>query len=849
MFDAGNRNPSVWFDGQLQFTRRGVVTATWILTPIQRGRTFEDKKVVVEGHRALFRSLVGREFLLRGSLVWSDPVTVVDRMIDQIPLDERPAWVEECDATLDQLADIPLGARLWTLTVPLSVGGAGALQTTARAAVADLIDTLGLPPARPSDAELKVYRDKAARIGESLFSAFKPRPATVAENVWMLRNASLRGWSGDIDPTAEPALAAELTTSGQASIGEPHLDEGGLTDLDGKPVKNVVEALRRRILKVSTAEEVTTYQAGIVLAQEPPSGMLVPGSEYLGALDETGFFADIAIRGRVISNHEARRKNKRAGNQQNDQASQIGDEVDLSFGLHEAARLLDEYQATLVHDQQEVEVQAIVMVSLASSTFEDADAQARDFIESQASADYTWHRPIGAQEEIFWAMQPWQNVGIHLRSYTQVGPASSFAAAAPIITHQLGTTRGSLLGINTATMLASPVLLDLFGDARADVSPAIAFAAELGAGKSLAQKKITGDAVDRLGARFVAVDTSPIGEWVALAQDLAIDTAVIDVLHPTLSFDPLRVFGASGGRAFQSFLTSLLNVSATSREGSAIAQVTKRAYLEQHGLTSAGDVYAHLASGDATLDMATEIARRIEVFIDIDDEASLGRVIFDGSLPALDPTCRGIVIRTYGVELPSRDELTYERQFDSLSIEKIFGRAFYALAMRAVKEICFADRCDPALFNADEFQRFTISPEAHQAAVEFIRDGRKNLAALTAGTHNPMDDLGDSTLRGLFGVKVAMRHRDLKLAAASAEWLGRAGDMDLIKRIQGLSPRSGMDQKVPADRRGEAIMVDSLGRLGQIRILPPARETRFEATRSTPPEAALLNRQGGGSTR
>lgn len=842
---AGLRNPSVWFDGQLQFTRKGVVTATWVLTPLQRGRTLADKQLVVDAHQALYRSLVGHEFLLRGSLAWTDPAAVVDRMIDQIPLDQRPAWVEECDATLDQLADIPLGSRLWTLTVPLTIGGTS-LRTVTRSATADLVEALGLPPIRPSEAELQAYRDAARHLEESLFSGFGPRPATVAETVWMLRNASLRGWAGDLDPTADPDLADGLiATTGQAAIGEPHLDEGALADLEGAgAAKNATAALRRRVLKVTAAEEIETYQTGIVLAQEPPGGMVVPGSEYLGGLDEAGFFADIAIRGRVISNHEARRKNKKASHQQTDQASQIGDgEADLSFGLSEAAQLLAEYQATLIHDHREVEVQALVMVSLVSNTFEDADAQARDFIESQAADDYTWHRPIGAQEEIFWAMQPWQKVGTQLNSYTHIAPALTFAAAAPLIDHRLGTNAGSLLGINTETMLATPVLIDLFGDARADVSPAIAFGSELGGGKSLAQKKLTGDAVDRLGARFIAVDTSPIGEWVALAQDLAIVTAVIDVLHPTLSFDPLRVFGTAGGRALQSFLTSLLNVSVSSREGGTIAQVTKRAYLEQHGLTSAGDIYAHLASTDCTLELAGEIARRIEVFLDVDDENSLGRVIFDGSLPALDPACRGIVIRTFGLELPSRDELTHDRQFDSLSIEKVFGRAFYALAMRAVKEICFADPSDPALFNADEFQRFTISPEAHQAAVEFIRDGRKNLAALTAGTHNPLEDLGDKTLRGLFGVKVVMRHRDRDLAAASATWLGREGDQDLIKQIQGLSPRSGKDQQVPADRRGEAIMVDSLGRLGPLRILPPARASRFAATRSTPPEAALLNRQ------
>lgn len=835
------------FAGNLQFNATGVVTATWALTPLQRGRTEQDRLMVCRAHQAFYRSLVGREALLRGLMVWTDPVEVVTGMLEGIDLERHPAWAAECEATLDRLADWPMGARRWYLTVPL---GVQSWRTVVRAGTAAVADGLHMPAIAPSDAEVAMYEERARHIEANLYSGFRPRRASTAELVWAMRHHQTRGYAGDIDPVAGAAVADELILSqSRAAVGEPILNEGALDDLDEKTARRPKNRIGRRVLKVTTDDNVVTYQAGAVLAAVPPQGMMMPGSEYLGRIDDCGFTGDIAVRMTIRTNQEARRRNKKAGRQLNDQATQIDQDdlrvEDLSQGLESAAALLRSYNAEL-KDHREVEVEQVVMVSAAATEYQDADELIDDFIEAQKGSDYGWRRPVGAQTAIWWASQPWYPISQQLRDYRHIAPARAFAAAAPLQTHQLGSNTGVLLAVNRTSMLPSPVFVDLFGDAKSDSSPAIAFTGELGSGKSYGQKRLAGDVVCR-GARQVSLDSSPTGEWAHFFEKLSENlgdhrSQILDVIRPEMSMDPLRVFGVQGARAAQSFLATLLGSKPTSVEGVTIAAATKRRYVAEHQITSMGALYEHLASSKCELPVAKDVAARIAVFNDPDswgDEGSLGQVIFDPNLPPLDLAARSIVIRTYGVELPNRDELSNEHLFEQMSIEKVFGRSFYALATRVVKEICFSNPSEPAMFNNDEFQRVTSSPEAERAATEFIRDGRKNLAAMTAGTHNGMTDLGNETLRGLFGTRIAMRHTNDRLAQASAEWLGRKDDREVIDTIMAFSPKDA-DNKVPADRRGEGYMVDSQGRMGIIRILEPAQEELRDAIRSTPPDAEDL---------
>lgn len=840
-----------YFTGNLQFCGNGVVTATWAITPLQRGRTDNDQRVVRDAHRHLFRALAGREVMIRGLMVDSDISAVVARMLDGVDEEKYPAWLEECERAIDQLSQWALGSRRWFLTVPLR----GSLPVQARAAfragTAAVADAVNLPAVQPTTGEIEARLREAERLQHAMGTVFQPMPVSVAEQVWTLRHAQVRGWAGDLDPFEAPDMAEDMAQlRGRAAIGEPFLDEGALSDLDGLAAKNPAMRVRRPVLKVVTDDGVATYQSGLVLASPPPGGMVFPGSDYLGRIDDSGFDGDITIRMTVRNNFRARQLNKRAAVHHGEQAGQIdGDQAGLqglSSGLEEARGLLAEYDNALLADRQEAEVEAVMMATVTGDSAEQALALAADFREAQLAAEYVWRQPIGAQEAMFWAGQPWAQLSGQLRDYRHITTAHNFAAAAPLQSHLLGSKTGILFAQNITSAMASPVLLDLIGAALADFNPAIAFIGELGSGKSYAQKMLTLALMMR-GARQISIDTSPTREWgdfftavAAAFPSLSGQVQIVDVLNPKYSFDPLRVFGLNGARAAQNFLSAMMAVGTSSPEGQTIAAAMKRRYLSDHHITSMGGFLEHLDSTQCRLSGAKAVASRLAVFNDPDDwtsneggGSSLGQVIFDPELPPLDLNCRSIVLQTAALELPDREELTHAHLFEQLTVEKQFGRAFYAMAMRASKDICFADKHEDAIFNTDEFQRITTSPEAERAATEFLRDGRKNRAALTAGTHNGETDLGGPTLSALFGTKVVMRHRDWSLAQASAKWMGRPGDEELASDIQALSP-PGPNGEVPEERRGEGFMVDVAGRFGQIKVCAQTHEALREVIKSTP---------------
>ncbi len=1285
------KHPARHFAGNLMWTRTGQVWAGWTLRPLPRARTEDAAHAVHNAHAALFRSLAGRTALLRGLLTWTDPVDVVSRMISGIDLSTHPDWARECEAAIDLLDQIPLGQRRWFLTVPVTAPARRTIATAVRSAANEICDAVGLHSEPPSRGEIAAYVAAAAQIQRQLPAVFHPTPMTAAEQVWTLRHAQTRSLQGEVDPIQAPGLAAELldTVTGRAAIGDPWLDPMALSDLE--PRDRAAHALSapftRRVLKVATDSGAVNYQAAILLADVPAAGMVFPTSEFIGRVDDSGVPLDVAIRVTVRSRHDALRRNKKSMRQLNDQLGQVDgtgpDQGSHQVRLYDAAELLADYNAEMVRDTKEVEVEPVVVLSTVGATFTDADANANDFIAATGNRDFTYARPVGSEEAAFWAMQPGGSVEPQICDYRLITKSAAFATSAAITTSEAGSDAGWLFGINKTSALWTPVFMDLFGDARRDISPSLVVVGELGAGKALAldtpvptpdgwstmgdlrvgdevfdhegqitqvtstspvmtghvcydvvfsdgsvitadadhlwvtverhtrdhtskhnhrcrsrgsstlldaraeldtltgpewprhgttlttdqmartlraggqinhavpvtaaldlppadvpidpyvlgcwlgdgtrttagfstadpeilgfieaagytvtsnagryaysigipqsgrpepevkqcgwcgtgmvcqyprrrycsqvcataartagrppipagrceictatlkrnsiahrcptcarratftgrlrdlnlldnkhvptrylrgsraqrqallaglldtdgttsprgaveyatttqqlardvhelicslgyrassrqgratlygkdcgpkwtvsftttddvfwlarkrathrrrrtqsaparnryryvvgvrptssmpvrcitvaadsqiflvgpamipthnsvaQKAVCGHAVSR-GARLIATDVSATREWVTFAQSLASDAeppttiSVCDVANPTKSLDPLRLLPEHlSGPVLQSFLITLLDIGATSVEGRTLAKTVKPRYLAQHHLRSLADLHRHLAT-DCDLPEAHAIADRIDVFVDPDLGGSLASALFDPTLPPLDTTADVIVIGTSNVTLPTDAELVHAHLYRNLPVEKIFGRALYALIARLAEQLCFADPAQPWIFDADEFHCYRHSSEAVAAFIRFIRYGRKSQAAVIAGSHDTEADFADETLRGLIKNKLVMRLTDEKLATKAATFLGAdpvknpQEHAELIAKIRQLSPDPD-GRGVPDARRGEGIYLDPRGRIADITVLRPALNDRFEAAKTTPPEQA-----------
>ena len=829
--------------GNLRFTTSGTVWADYLVTGLSYGMRPEKEKCTVRLlHQALLRALRG-ESLLLGLTSQLDPRQVVERMLEGVDIEECPAWVAECNQTMASLERLRPGRRIYWLSIPLAAETPLAgVASVARTAVGQIKQQLGLPRESPSQEMLDRLTRQAARAVESVPAPFRLQPATPAQMVWLHQHMVDRGLYQDWDlPTADSdqLTAAIARSKGSSALTAPFFDEGGQTDLT-KAERAKGNPFARRFVKIVDGASLTgegSYQAFLVVGNVPDGGIPFPGGELIGRLDECGLDVDWAMRLHQRSGSEVALENKRALAALNEQMLQRDGEVSYALNaLDGYAELLAQYAATLETDKLEVEVQATMVFCVSGPDAESVGTQAAAFADWVAQWGYRLQVPLGHQETLWWSMVPGAPASPFVREFAQITTSASLAALCPLATVALGDAKGSALALNLGhgPMLAadvpcgptSVVFHDPDGATDRSESGSVAISGDLGSGKTFTLKKIGGDVVDR-GGRLIIPDRTEMGEWAKWAGSVAA-AKIVDVVQPSLSLDPLRLFGLEeGSRMARAFLGPLLNLSPTSEQGVLLADVLDLAYLQQHGLDSLGGLITHLAS-DCGIDGAPELGRKINVFA----KQRLCASMFDSSLPAVALTDRVLVILTHSLELPDRDELTNEHLFRQLSVEKIFGRALYGYIAVLAEKLCFEDRDTLAAFIVDEAHFVTASPEGERAITRFVRDGRKHRAIVALGSQDAIEDFPSEVLRGLIPVRILMRHTDKGLAARGLEWLGLDPDdealVDLVTKD--LSPKIG--DQVPVHRRGEGLMRDASGNIGRIKVLVPANSARDQAART-----------------
>lgn len=849
------RSPVTDLAGHLMWTRSGTVWATWRLSGLRYSGTIADKRAVRDLHRLLIRSLDG-EALLLSYMLSEDPVQVVERMIEGVDLAQTPGWVEECEATLDALEDIPMGERFHWLAVPLANTGWERWTTAARAAWRDFKDRLDVPLAHRAPADVQARVVQAAQIESLIPAPFRPRQVSVAEQAWIANHAQRRGMLDEPVPAQIPQdmhPGADLVSA--AVISEPVLDEGARSDLVDAGAFAKVNVLRQRVLKVAHPATPASHQAILAVAETPSGGLTFPGSEFLLHLDQTGYDVDWAIRLRINSREKVLPRNRKAVKDLNEQFDHRDKEEAQGTGLHDlrlAAELLTEYDKIFADDKLEVEVEHTMLFALgvARTSPEQSDAELTSLVDEHAhaltktlkdSVGMRLERIAGHQSELWWGMQPGSPRTPMIKTYAQFTSSEHFSKLVPFVGNQLGGQRGAAFALNKGTSRPQVVHVDLAGYPELDVSGAILAVGEMGAGKSVLLKTCASDLVDK-GGQWWAIDKSEDGEWAVFARTFE-SHQVVDAMDPQVTMDPLMTLPAEqAGDVLRTFLVQLLNIDTTGGLGVVLGQVTEAAYLQGHQITSSAQLCAHLADGGCDLpdEEDRRLARQLGQAMRNWTKTGVARVIFDDSLPPVDLTVSATAWRTHGMEQPTDREMSNEHLFKQLPPEKVFGRAYYRMLCRLARRLCFADRSRAAAFVTDEMYDITQNSENVGDIQHFLRRGRRPKALLLAGTHD-VGDLHDEVLAGLIPTRVLVRHRDAGLAANGLRWLGIKEDdpawADMLKKVtEDLAPVQG-DQGVPLERRGEAFLRDAFGGIGLVKILPPARPSRRAAVFTTPPKS------------
>lgn len=831
------RIPAAALAGNLMWTRSGTVWVTFRLAGLTHGYgTEEMQRLVLGQHQALFQGLRG-EALLLGFCATTDPVDIVDKMLDGVDVRRAPGWAEECALTLDSLEEIPLGERVYFLAIPLSAGNWRARsRSTWRAGVDQFREQLALRRSMPSPAEVAAVLAAAREIENRIPADFHARPATVAEQVWIMMHAEHRGLSLD-EPAPdgdEPAGIAEVpATQLPTAMPNPWLDEGGQSDLPPHELKRYLPFNRRYLKVQSPHASQPSYQVMQALVGGPKGGWRMLGVEWISRVEQYELDVDWAIRLTVTSADTVKRRNKRAEEQLLDQVDQQSGTLAITGSgsdLAQVAETLAAYHASLNASDKEVEVQGTIIYAVGGETPEIAQARARYIAADYKASDFLLEAPLGGQEELWWAMLPGMPTTRIVRDLSQITTGREFASGFPIVSCALGDDRGIRLGDNITTGRHTPILIDLHGNIRADSSGSFGVVAELGAGKSVLLKTVAGDVLDR-GGRIVAIDRTVAREYAVFAQSFTgKSTCVVDLLEPEWSLDPLRVLGPKkGARMVQSLFALMLGVQTMDTRGVELSRLLEGDYMEAHHIDSLGALMKHLAELGKTNAIATELLHLVRVVASKD----LGAVLFDESIPALDLRADAIVFTTRGLSLPDRAEVENEHLFKQLPLEKIFGRAMYAMLTQLTGEVCFMDPGQLALAIFDEAHHITASRDGEAELQSFFRDGRKHGAAAAVGSHDPAD-FGDEVTRGLIKIRFVMRQTDEILAKRALEWLGLPVTPDMVREVTGNLSPMGPDRQVPIERRGEGIMRDIRGRYGKFRKSLPARSDRRQAVLSTP---------------
>lgn len=836
----------------LIYTRSGVVWACWRLQGLPYAYASKGtRQQVRDMHEALFQGLSG-EALLLGLCATLDPITVADRMLKDVNLAQHPDWGREVEMTLDSLEQIPVGTRAFWLCVPLVTKSWKAWSgARAQAAMTIVNDALGLPRSVPAASDVAEQLKAAAHIEERIPGMFKPARATAAEIIWMAAHAQQRGLGVDqIIPSPDDTATQrkrfhedrETDLSDYASpsaFPNPLLDEGGQADLTKKTDQFM--PWQRRYLKVSSpVHDQSSYQVMQALVGAPHSGWAMEGAEWMARLDAYDIPIDWALRLQIRDRDQVRRANKRAENNLDDQLSQQSGKSGAIIGgtgdLEETAATLAAYHQALNLSDKEVEVQSTAIIAVGAATPDEAKAAARFIRDDFKQAEFIWEDVLGEQENLWWAMQPGIPTTRIVRDLSQITTAHQFASTVPLASVALGDETGILAFENISTGRGAPVLLDIEAAIAADVSGCMGIVAELGAGKSVALKTLCGNLIDR-GARVFAIDRTEAREYAHWASSLVAErTAVIDLLQPTISLDPLRLFPIEEGtRIVQSLFATMLGLKVKDSGGVALSRLLAPESLTKHKITSLGALLGYLKKKTKRSEQEDRLLGLMEMIADKD----FGAVIFDDSLPVLNLDATAIIPLTHGLELPDESELLNEHLFAEMSLEKIFGRSMYQLLTSIARVVCFRDRSQLALFVVDECHHVTSSPEGERDLRLFFRDGRKHNAAAIVASHDPAD-FGDERTRGLIKLRLVMRQTDSTLAKRALDWVGDLGaDAARVKEVQEDISPIGPKGIVEPHRRGEGLLRDFKGEIGKVRKTLPLSPERREAVLTTPSTATM----------
>jgi AAA-like domain len=795
--------------GNLRFTRGGVY-AEFMLSGQPGGMLpFSRKRKIAEAHRPLVRQLPAG-MILSGLLAPIDPRTLIRRMVSGY--EDRAAWVREVRDWEPYLGIEPFYERVFWLTVPVDSGLAG------RTEAGRLTKTWGVLVGRDPDDEtsLEGYRELARQIADKIPERFAPQPATPHQIQWVWRRHVTRGVADTPFPHG-PGGPDRLSASDFESAT---FDEGDQASRRWRWLPTM-----KPVLRVTADGAASSYQVLMPVAQLPSGGLAYPRAEYLLSIDDvdidatTDWFQYVTTR----SAEKALAKVDWAQRNLDDQSFQRTGRRASDADLGERYSAAEEYNAELRASRLERETEFTTVIAVGSRSREQTSHAVQQLhTEFSESLETALALPRGAQRTLWQIGNPGSEERVPLSQFSHPTTTNHWARFSPLVSCELGSDTGVLLGINLATRRPAPVLVDLEGAPTRRRSPGILYIGSPGGGKSQSAKRVV-DAWIKRGGQASISDPGPKREWVPALAHHGDDIAVIDPGKAQVSLDGLRIFPRE--IAVEHTLDHLLPMMGVEADSIVAGQLRILLRPDQRVAESTGGLLRYLNSltGSERAEYS-ELAAKLNMWATVD----YLRAMFDESLPVPPIAQKAAVIwLTADLELPTETETDALHLYRRQSPRARAGLAVYGL-IAALTRVTYSTSRRRGVFVAEEARPYLASPVGKRETLRTVTQGRKEGFGFI-GISQRVEDF-DGIGREFLPQRVITPFTDPDYARTAFAKIGI--DPDEYPQV--------LDTRTIAGH-AYAYFIDEQGRTGLVDLLPPAQQQLVHAFDTTDMETTDMD--------
>jgi len=653
--------------------------------------------------------------------------------------------------------------------------------------------------------ELEMERLRMAQTAESLqfnqiYHHLNGERCGPQDIEWLLRRGFFRGLSEEPALFLTPEAMREVRVRGEKVLLRPKKSLPLLlaADLVGE------EKMKTLVIHHDDMEEgLRSYQAFYSVV-DVPEEIGVIGDEWLYALEDLPFPAEVSLHFQVQTPHEAAgglQRNRKVLKDQRREYDEASEEtpITLEWAGTRGRVLENKLQKGMPL------VWSSAWLNVAAASRKELEERAAQLLQLYAAKQIRIVRSPGDQTKAFQLFLP----GAAMDKQNRIPMDPKFLAAGMLHgSREIGDPDGDYIG---RTLHRIPVLLDLKRPMSKELnrSGAIVIVGTLGSGKSVLKKTLYYHAYNQGGIVF-SIDPKNEDACFALIPDVRANMLRLDFsAESKTKFNPFRM-SASGERAHGivlDFLSLLLEGTRSDERADAIMEAVERTFEQPrrdlHVFIEELEKIARTSPMEAIRVEAGRCVNRLLSY----SRSPFGKFIFarDGEENASLSGARFIVITLAGLPLPQKRG---ERLQQALTPNERFGLGIMYLVAALGREYMFHSPTDLLkIFGIDESWMLRAFPEGALLIDEIIRMGRSFQVAPLLATQNP-GDVSDEETRNNLGSIFCFRTEDPRAIADNLTLLGLdPDDEDMVQAFREL-------------KAGDCYMKDITGRIGRVHIEP-----------------------------